>query len=472
MNLKRIVAVILCVLTLTASVGAYSLSDDPMESVVRLGKYSSKIDPTVGFAEDQIILFVNKPYKKKSPYHDYKPSDFPSLELRGVELIESSVDYYREAYALYLKTPGRREVAAAIVALESSLGAVSEHIDAERVFPCPAISPLYDYLDLEGAFTGTVRTSLDDLGAYWMNEAAVVVQFKEAPTVDPITSHETVFPELDVESVERLGYRKNSYIVKLKHTGKRKLDYWFPVYEALKSLNGREDIENAHPETYVIDSPCVYIPSSSDWKKDAWYAPHISYVLRRKWMKTESFPKTFYEEQYRSNGEKYTIEQSGTHICFYPEMPLTRAMLITTLYRIATEDSGKDSTAVCSAFSDVKDGAWYTKAVSWGVENGIVDGVGGGLFAPNREITREELVTVLYRFHSKWNLSPVRYSRDYNEFSDHKSVSAWADTAMRWAVGNLIIKGRDGGVLAPTSPVTRAECAKILARYDDYVPKK
>ncbi len=143
---------------------------------------------------------------------------------------------------------------------------------------------------------------------------------------------------------------------------------------------------------------------------------------------------------------------------FNPSGTMTRAMLVTVLHRqngMPFEGS--------NPFTDVPAQSWYTDAVAWAAEKKIVNGVGGGRFAPEAPLTREQLVTILYRMYGAEDDAPAL--RGYPDAGD---VSQWADAAVRWAVAEGILRGvphSDGRTcLDPGSPVTRAQAATLLLR--------
>lgn len=139
---------------------------------------------------------------------------------------------------------------------------------------------------------------------------------------------------------------------------------------------------------------------------------------------------------------------------------LTRAQLVTILYRIAGEP---ESTAT-NPFADVADGQWYTNAVIWAAENGIVKGVNTTTFAPNDQITREQIATILFRY-----AKAEKVEGKLAGFPDAEKVSDYAADAMAWAVEQGLINGiseSDGKTyLAPQETATRAQIAVILMRY-------
>ena len=145
---------------------------------------------------------------------------------------------------------------------------------------------------------------------------------------------------------------------------------------------------------------------------------------------------------------------------FAPSGKLTRAMLVQMLYNM-------ESRPACdaeNAFMDVPVGQWYTDAVIWANDAKIVSGMGEGLFAPNMEITREQMVAMLYNY-AKYKGYDVTASADLSAFADNASVSTWAQPAMQWAVAEGYISGMGDSQLAPQGTATRAEIASVIMRF-------
>lgn len=146
-----------------------------------------------------------------------------------------------------------------------------------------------------------------------------------------------------------------------------------------------------------------------------------------------------------------------TKTTFQPEQTMTRAMLVTILYRIA----GKPSVSrVSNPFTDVKANTYYYDAVLWAYDNNVVSGITKTTFSPNSAVTREQIAAILYRYAG----SP-KTSGNLNGYTDRAKVSAYAETAMAWAVKNGIITGKGAYTLAPAGEGTRAEVAVMLHRY-------
>ena len=154
---------------------------------------------------------------------------------------------------------------------------------------------------------------------------------------------------------------------------------------------------------------------------------------------------------------------------FGPGDTMTRAMLVTVLWRYA----GKPIAEITTEFSDVPKGQWYSNAVTWAAEKGIVTGMGNGRFAPNDTITREQMATILYRFAEQIELDTSARA-ELTQFNDGHLVSPWATDALQWAVAEGIIGGSlTNGILSvlPANGATRAQVAAVLVRTLEKLPK-
>lgn len=145
---------------------------------------------------------------------------------------------------------------------------------------------------------------------------------------------------------------------------------------------------------------------------------------------------------------------------FSPNAPLTRAMIVTILYRM----DGSPSVSGSSDFTDVAAGKWFAKAVAWAAANGIVNGYGDSLFGPNDPVTREQLAAILYRYAVYGGMTAVTLEENLGSFADTAQLSAYAIQAMNWAVGQGLING-SGSNLVPKAQATRAQVAAIIHRY-------
>lgn len=160
------------------------------------------------------------------------------------------------------------------------------------------------------------------------------------------------------------------------------------------------------------------------------------------------------------HGLMYGIDD--TH--FGPKRPTTRGMIVAVLYRM----TGSPTISSTCPFTDVKAGSYYEKAIIWASQNGIVYGVGNNKFAPDTNITREQMAAFLCRY--------AKYLDVYDEddcatlagFADSSKVASWAEASMSWAVGAGMISGsaeKDGVYLMPQGNATRCQAAAILHRF-------
>lgn len=142
-----------------------------------------------------------------------------------------------------------------------------------------------------------------------------------------------------------------------------------------------------------------------------------------------------------------------------PDAYLTRGMFVTMLYRAAFEPVAPNA-----PFSDVPYLSYYNKAADWAYENGISNGRGDGTFGGEENITRQDIAVMLYRFADCMGVT-VSGKASINGYYDSAEVSSYAETAVKWAVYNGIISGRDGNLLAPKATATRAEAAAMCQRF-------
>ena len=169
-----------------------------------------------------------------------------------------------------------------------------------------------------------------------------------------------------------------------------------------------------------------------DVQADAWYADAVQYVVSEGLM-------------------------NGTDAAaFSPDTSMSRAMLVTVLYRL----SGEPAVSQDSGFADVAADAYYADAVSWATEQGIVTGTSQTAFSPDESVTREQMAALLYRYAGE---PPA--AEDLSAYADADSVSAYASDAMAWCVENGVLNGTDGSRLEPAASATRAEVAAVLQRF-------
>ena len=176
----------------------------------------------------------------------------------------------------------------------------------------------------------------------------------------------------------------------------------------------------------------------SDVKENDWFYSNVKYVFENKLMNGVSEDK------------------------FAPNDTLTRAMLVTILYRYEGEPVMNNS----ASFTDVDVSAYYADAVIWAHENGIVMGITESEFAPDNNITREQIAAIIYRYakYAGYDVS-VGEKTDILSYNDASEISEYAVSAVRYTVGSGLIKGKSNSTLDPQDNATRAEIAAILQRF-------
>ena len=220
-----------------------------------------------------------------------------------------------------------------------------------------------------------------------------------------------------------------------------KVGYKFDGWYTDKSLTSKYDFSQRVKQNMTLYAKWIKTSSSADDKvftdvsKDDWYYDNIAYV-------------------YASGLMNGTGEES-----FSPDMPTTRAMIVTILYRLEGEPATNNS-----SFSDVPTDSYYAKAVSWAQENNIVNGISSNKFAPTKEITREQLMTILFRFaeYKDYELSSRISLVDYE---DAEIISKYASDAFSWAMATKVATGRTEKYLKPKASATRAEVAAAFQNF-------
>ncbi len=152
---------------------------------------------------------------------------------------------------------------------------------------------------------------------------------------------------------------------------------------------------------------------------------------------------------------------------FEPDMLLDRAMAAQLFYNL----EGKPAVTGDSTFTDVTSGHWAVDAITWAAQNDIVAGIGGGLYDPDSNVTREQFAVMLYKY-ARFKGYDLTAAGDLTRFPDAGSISSWAETALSWANGNGLINGNEDGTLAPGGTATRAQAASILAQFDQSFANK
>ena len=213
------------------------------------------------------------------------------------------------------------------------------------------------------------------------------------------------------------------------------------------------------------DGKKIFIGFSSDTSGTMKYiAPDGTIVLFAK------NPKNFTDiaEHWAKDNIKFVTERElfmGTgSSTFSPDRGMTRAMFAAVIGRLYESSYGKIKSDGSHAFSDVDYTAYSGTYIDWAAENNIISGIGGQKFAPNREITREEMAQILYSFARFMKVLPADMNTTLN-YSDSSKISTWANAGALYCQTASIITGRDGGNFVPQGKATRAEVAAILQTF-------
>lgn len=190
-------------------------------------------------------------------------------------------------------------------------------------------------------------------------------------------------------------------------------------------------------------------------------------LVQGRWVMTESneevtaFTDLVQDDDWFYDAVYYAVDRSlfnGVSATeFSPSATMNRAMLATVLHRL----SGSPQVSCDGMFSDVPSSQWYASGISWAAQAGVVNGLGGGLFGPANDVTREQIATMLWRYAGEPGTNGGLFFRDADQ------TSSYALTAMCWAVEHGIINGKGDGILDPKGLATRAQVAQMLKNYLD-----
>ncbi len=201
---------------------------------------------------------------------------------------------------------------------------------------------------------------------------------------------------------------------------------------------GMATFTTSHLSYYVVgyNAAIAWENPFTDVKDTDWYYKHVEFAVQ--------------------NG---LFNGTGT-TTFSPDLPMTRAMLVTALYRL----EGSPTVTGVNGFVDVKNGEWYTDAVIWANTNDIITGYGDGLFGTGDNVMRQQLATILYRYAAKKGYD-TSTAGTLSQFNDGGKIPDYALEAMKWATGSALMRGDDNGALNPSGSATRAEVAVVLQRF-------
>ena len=249
---------------------------------------------------------------------------------------------------------------------------------------------------------------------------------------------------------------KNGDVIKWQYTCQLGEDIGDPFYSGSSSSSSiknnktedekkeETDNKNEEPKEEQKEETAKYTfteTTFSDVKKDDWHYESVKYVYENNLMQ-------------------------GTGNGFEPESKMTRAMLVTVLYRMANPEGAEN----IHNFKDVPEGQWYSDAVAWAAENNIVSGVSENKFAPDEDITREQMALIIYRFAKMRGIDTTDAS-NLESFTDAKDVSDWSLDAIKWANSVTLVNGTSETTLSPKDTATRAQASTILMRFCEMIAK-
>ena len=234
------------------------------------------------------------------------------------------------------------------------------------------------------------------------------------------------------------------------------------AYKTVKVMNGTENNINVaingvsrtigenETETFVYTSGggTPTEPEEPTWpfedvtEGDDWFYDAVAYV---------------YENGIMAGTDETTFE---------PYMELDRAMAAQLFYNL----EGKPAVTGDSTFTDVTSGHWAVDAITWAAQNDIVAGIGGGLYDPDSNVTREQFAVMLYKY-ARFKGYDLTATGDLTQFPDAGSISSWAETALSWANGKGLINGHENDTIDPKGSTIRAQAASIMANFDQNVAK-
>ena len=262
---------------------------------------------------------------------------------------------------------------------------------------------------------------------------------------------EIVFPE----SVKTIGERAFSGCISLKHV------YFMGDLPEIGWLSFADS--NAISDFAAIPGMVFYYREGTSGWGPTVFDQTLSYPTAV-WTTapyTDASPDSWYASAVRYTYDNGLMNGTGEY-SFEPESSMTRAMLVTVLWRYAGQPQ-----AAANPFTDVPGGEWYTQAVAWAAENGVVNGIGGGKFDPNGRVTREQAAAILFRYAAMSGFDTSARG-NLDQYPDRGDVSGYAVEPLSWAVAEGLIKGTDNGngiLLDPQGNATRAQVATIIMRF-------
>lgn len=232
----------------------------------------------------------------------------------------------------------------------------------------------------------------------------------------------------------------------------------------VKDAEGKDVAVEGGNGTYTFDMPDSDVTVTAAFKKVKETKPDEETKPEIKQTFDDVAPGAWYFNAVENVAKKGLMVGTGDRI-FSPDMNVSRAMIATIVYNM----EGRPVATKSAGFTDVPDGQWYTDAVNWAAENGIVVGFGNGKFGPTQDITREQFAMILYKYAQKKGIAQD-IQGGIDSFKDAASVSDWAKEAVAWAVNSKVMAGSDD-MLNPQGTATRAQAAQLITAFGDIKAK-
>ncbi len=312
----------------------------------------------------------------------------------------------------------------------------------------------------------TVKVTIKSDTGYWMNNKSVTLSGTGA------TVYHALMKALENSGITQMG-AESGYIESMTKDGRTLSEFdgskdagWmYKVNDTLPKVGLTEcDIDNGDKIVWFFTKDWTSVPGTTgsfggrgkNTKKE-------DNEVQEKPTFTETTFADVKKEDWHYESVKYVYEKGlmqGSGSGFEPQTKMSRAMLVTVLYRMANPKTAKNT----HSFEDVPQDQWYSDAVAWANSNGMVNGISQTEFAPNEDITREQMALIIYRF-AKMQGCDMDSKTDISSFEDANDVSPWAQDAIEWANKAKLIDGTSKTTLSPKATATRAEVAAILMRF-------
>ena len=418
----------------------WTSSDPGVATVNALGKVT-------GISEGTAIITATAGDKSASCVVTVKESSEDEEDHASEEEIPSVTEYdEKTGKATVTPEPGAMEEAAE-TANENSELIISADIPDDAnvreitvILPDPGLEAVADSgasLKIETSLSDLrfSHDALDDLAGETRKEAQIIIRTNDDGSVSLLIEADGRLLRQITGGVRvMLPAAKAGQVVVLIHE------------DGTKEVIQKSLVENGYAYVLLDGSATICIEDRAkrfvDVADDAWYKNDVDFV----------------------SSHELFVGISETE--FGPNLGMTRAMMATVLYRLENEPETTGSIP----FEDVASGKWYSEAILWASQVGIINGYGNGKFGPNDPITREQMAVMLHRYAKLLGLNTSAKGK-LIRFRDGNEVSDWAEEAMRWAVGVGLFRGDDTGALNPKNAATRAEVAALFERIIELIVK-